>query len=68
MTSTSSSICIYCGGYHPGQIVCPRIIKIEYYEDGHVKSLEFADKPPALPLRLGRGSITATWPALEGED
>lgn len=44
-------ICPYCNGAHLG-VTCPRIKKIEFMENGQVKSIEFKDTPhPNKPFR-----------------
>lgn len=32
--------CPYCGLLHVGATVCPRIVRIEYFQNGAVKSVE----------------------------
>lgn len=51
MTETASAArsqnCQWCGTIHGG--VCPKVLAIEYFENGNIKRVEFKSEPQWMP-------------------
>lgn len=57
--SDQSGTCYWCGSHHTGK--CPMVKRIEYYENGTVKSVEFhAPSPISQPLDVANIKIGST--------